>query len=274
VIPSYLYIWEEIPLRTGYLFVGWNTKVNGSGESYNPGVNVRNLTDINNATITLYAQWIDIISPVITITGTEMVLGVETVEGINNVSLNVSASDNGTGILSIVLSDSAGKEVARGRDSISCYVTTNGTFTYTVTATDNAGNVSTKSFTVNILSLNADIVNANNLSSTVFVRGDRGLLRINVSGQIERLEIVFPAIFITQELSPNITITLIPKSTDTYNHEFIIPLQNIPDNTYTVTVKATRGSKVLTSSPTFTVNGSVLNQIKNVIKTYPKTKWN
>ena len=42
-----------VPSRTGYTFISWNTKADGSGTSYGPGGTYR-----NNATVTLYAQWI------------------------------------------------------------------------------------------------------------------------------------------------------------------------------------------------------------------------
>lgn len=40
------------PTRTNYVFLKWNTKADGSGDSYNPG---DKYTD--NASVTLYAQW-------------------------------------------------------------------------------------------------------------------------------------------------------------------------------------------------------------------------
>ena len=43
--------------KSGYTFVGWNTKVDGSGISYSNSQNVINLTEKNNEVITLYAQW-------------------------------------------------------------------------------------------------------------------------------------------------------------------------------------------------------------------------
>lgn len=43
--------------RTGYSFVGWNTARDGSGDSYQDEAIVRNLTSVNNGTVTLYAQW-------------------------------------------------------------------------------------------------------------------------------------------------------------------------------------------------------------------------
>lgn len=43
--------------KTGYTFIGWNTKANGSGTSYKDQQSVKNLTAVDGATITLYAQW-------------------------------------------------------------------------------------------------------------------------------------------------------------------------------------------------------------------------
>jgi uncharacterized repeat protein (TIGR02543 family) len=43
--------------RSGYTFVGWNTKPDGTGISYSNEERVQNLTTENNKTIVLYAQW-------------------------------------------------------------------------------------------------------------------------------------------------------------------------------------------------------------------------
>lgn len=43
--------------KTGYTFKGWNTKADGTGESYNDGESVKNLVSTSVSTITLYAQW-------------------------------------------------------------------------------------------------------------------------------------------------------------------------------------------------------------------------
>ena len=43
--------------KTGYTFIGWNTSKDGSGKPYTNGQVVSNLTDVNNGTVTLYAQW-------------------------------------------------------------------------------------------------------------------------------------------------------------------------------------------------------------------------
>lgn len=41
------------PLKTGYKFLGWNTKKDGTGTMYQPGAKII----YNNSSITLYAQW-------------------------------------------------------------------------------------------------------------------------------------------------------------------------------------------------------------------------
>ncbi|MBQ1551750.1 MAG: InlB B-repeat-containing protein, partial [Bacilli bacterium] len=43
--------------KRGYKFVGWNTASDGTGTAYLNGASVSNLTNVNNGTVTLYAQW-------------------------------------------------------------------------------------------------------------------------------------------------------------------------------------------------------------------------
>ena len=44
----------------GYVFNGWNTKADGSGDSYADEETVSNLTSDSSGTVTLYAQWLPI----------------------------------------------------------------------------------------------------------------------------------------------------------------------------------------------------------------------
>ncbi len=43
--------------RSSYNFLGWNTKADGSGKNYTDEELVKNLTTVNNDTVTLYARW-------------------------------------------------------------------------------------------------------------------------------------------------------------------------------------------------------------------------
>jgi len=47
-------------IRTGYMFMGWNTEPDGSGTSYADEEAVANLSDTNGAIVTLYAQYMKI----------------------------------------------------------------------------------------------------------------------------------------------------------------------------------------------------------------------
>ena len=48
---------EQKPERTGFTFMGWNTRTDGQGTEYQPQDTVKNLTTVNHATVQLYAQW-------------------------------------------------------------------------------------------------------------------------------------------------------------------------------------------------------------------------
>ena len=44
-------------VRSGWKFIGWNTKADGTGTGYTDEKSVKNLTSVNNDTVNLYAQW-------------------------------------------------------------------------------------------------------------------------------------------------------------------------------------------------------------------------
>ena len=48
--------------RSGYNFIGWNTKADGSGTTFTDKAVILNLTDSNGETVTMYAQWKNIYS--------------------------------------------------------------------------------------------------------------------------------------------------------------------------------------------------------------------
>ena len=48
---------KQQPERTGFTFMGWNTRTDGQGTEYQPQDTVKNLTTVNHATVKLYAQW-------------------------------------------------------------------------------------------------------------------------------------------------------------------------------------------------------------------------
>ena len=48
---------EQKPERTGFTFMGWNTRTDGQGTEYQPQDTVKNLTTVNHVTVKLYARW-------------------------------------------------------------------------------------------------------------------------------------------------------------------------------------------------------------------------
>ena len=48
---------EQKPERTGFTFMGWNTRTDGQGTEYQPQDTVKNLTTVNHTTVKLYARW-------------------------------------------------------------------------------------------------------------------------------------------------------------------------------------------------------------------------
>jgi uncharacterized repeat protein (TIGR02543 family) len=49
-------------VRTGFAFTGWNTRADGGGAGYAEGQSVSNLTSVQGAAITFYAQWTPLLS--------------------------------------------------------------------------------------------------------------------------------------------------------------------------------------------------------------------
>ena len=68
----------------------------------------------------------------------------------SDVTISQSATDSQSGMSSIKIYNSSGKELASGTSSVSYKVTTTGITTYTIKATDKVGNVSSKTVTVKI----------------------------------------------------------------------------------------------------------------------------
>ena len=53
---------KNVFTRSGYMFVGWNTKADGTGDFYKDKAEVKDLTNKPGATVKLYAQWVKLLS--------------------------------------------------------------------------------------------------------------------------------------------------------------------------------------------------------------------
>ena len=79
--------------RTGYEFVGWNTKPDGKGTSYADGASVKNLCDVRWGEIILYAQWKEIPVSSISLSTNTTIIGVNEQTQINYTVLPTTALD-------------------------------------------------------------------------------------------------------------------------------------------------------------------------------------
>lgn len=105
--------------RAGYTFVGWNTAADGSGTGYADSECVSNLIAVNDATVTLYAQW-SLVPPPAPSTYTidrevaghgTVVVDPERASAGDTVTVT-SQPDDGYGLFAIEVVDSAGNVVA------------------------------------------------------------------------------------------------------------------------------------------------------------------
>lgn len=51
------YTLNIVPIRSGYTLTSWNTKEDGTGRAYAVDATLKNLTEADNVTVVLYAQW-------------------------------------------------------------------------------------------------------------------------------------------------------------------------------------------------------------------------
>lgn len=80
VIDGYpFYLANNVYTREGYTFAGWNTKADGSGDSYKEGAYINPLSETDQDTVTLYAMWKD---------NSEITYNIKYVLNINNATNN------------------------------------------------------------------------------------------------------------------------------------------------------------------------------------------
>lgn len=92
--------------RRGFAFTGWNTTADGSGTAYADGASILNLTTINSATVTLYAQWAEVtIAPLTVGTASDGMLLVSGTNIVDNFKTKLTANGSrGQTVISVASS--------------------------------------------------------------------------------------------------------------------------------------------------------------------------
>jgi len=96
--------------RRGFAFTGWNTTADGSGTAYADGASILNLTAINSATVTLYAQWAEVtIAPLTVGTASDGMLLVSGTNIVDNFKTKLTANGSrGQTVISVASSAGLG----------------------------------------------------------------------------------------------------------------------------------------------------------------------
>lgn len=127
------------------------------------------------------------------------------------------------------------------------------------------GNVSNNNITVVEFNVTANVVRILAPHDPMFEEGEKGVIKINVEGNVEKLKITFPNELTTIDNTLNKVIILIPKQTDTINYEFFVPIGTI-NKDYNVEIQAFKSTNEKDVYPTFSVTGNILDNIRTRIR--------
>lgn len=200
------------------------------------------------------------------------------------VTLTVTASDDLSGVaefyLKITNRDNFGERVFYPEGGVITLDITkaeplfSGDFTVTGYAVDNVGNVTEISCDVTEFALEARIERILEPHDPVFKRGESGMLYVTTYGYADRVEVTFPAAM--QELDECLRETIV-FTYDGVDREyrqgkkvqFMIPLYDLPDGDYQISVRAYKQTAVAEDRPAMRVTsegGSVLDEFRTRLR--------
>lgn len=200
-----------------------------------------------------------------------------------NTTLNFHAADDGSGMKANTFVLSAKnpttneiRTLATTTSDIFYTIDLNDTFfdgsmLFTLTASDNVGNVSAKELTVicNTMGLTASIERVLEPHNPRFAAGELGVLKIDVSGYVEKVTVTFELrqydMAAEEGSTLNAEYTRTPQQVDHIEQQFYVPLDSEND-IYKVIVTAYKGDKILTATPEYVVDGSILDKIRTRLR--------
>ncbi|MDU5544662.1 MAG: hypothetical protein E6069_08895 [Clostridium perfringens] len=99
----------------------------------------------------------------------------------------------------------------------------------------------------------------------IFMGGEKGVLKINLQGGVERVKITFPQALSKLDSNLNTEMVLTPKDEENIDYEFFIPLEAVGGN-YSVTVEAFKGEEKKIAQPTLQVKGKITDKLRTRIR--------
>ena len=183
--------------------------------------------------------------------------------GIKGGTLTVTNSDNGliktwsiddTGIIEINITDDTTQELSE---------LFYGNFRVTVIAEDNVGNTSTKYIDTTEFTLDTELIHADNYKSSLFIKGETGLLIFYAGGYPDEVKVYFPTdAGLDQDYSATFYYTK-QKAIETGVVPFYVPLDAI-EGDYIIYVESYKNGKLLqTKSQAFQITEeSILDRLQ------------
>jgi hypothetical protein len=127
------------------------------------------------------------------------------------------------------------------------------------------GNVSNNNITVIEFNVTANIERILSPHDPIFKEGEKGVIKINIVGGVDKLIITFPVELTTIDNTLNKVMILTPKPSDTINYEFFVPIGTI-NKDYNVEIQAYKSLKEKDVYPAFSVAGNILDDIRTRIR--------
>ncbi len=205
----------------------------------------------------------------------------DTQDGNWSYTLRIEAKDTGSGVkefqVEIRNTDNGGLEVIEDADKdgvISLELSSKhsmfwGKFSIIALAKDNVGNESADTYGMDGITVDAYIEKMLEPQTNTYKRGESGILHIQTTGYIERVEVTFPKEWSGLESTLNKSFIYdIPDFLQTEEAEFMVPLQ-VPDGKYIIVVKAYKADRTAEAKPellTITVSGSVLDEFRRRLR--------
>lgn len=114
--------------------------------------------------------------------------------------------------------------------------------------------------------LDAEITRVLSPHDPIFKNGEKGVLKIDLVGFVNKVEVIFPYELSRYDDSLNQTYILDPQLTDSITQEFYVPLYSA-EGEYRVTVRAyNEEGESLTVYPSLTIAGTILDDFRTRLR--------
>jgi hypothetical protein len=190
---------------------------------------------------------------------------VEEGSGVNKIWVEYAPSDNLSNIVTEELIKVDGAYQG-GKNLYDIFSGNADTVNIKVKAIDNVGNERVISETNNdVFLIKASIERVLEPHVPIFKAGEKGILKIQLYGGVNKVQVTFPIELSTLDNTLNKEFIVEPKKYESINYEFYTPL-NSESKTYNIEVKAFKQEREKKVYPSMEVSGSILQDLRTRIR--------